>query len=434
MNHWSMLLTWAVSIGLCTTILGQELDSNRSIQQLRKDAHKYLISEYLNGKDCTYSDKFKNELEKVVIYDNEQLLEEDSQLNLPEGTHRVFGFFDTVIVESSTPDLIEKLSFKLKEETYPLKLKTYTTEKGIYQIPPTPEPCATDDDLVIEFLANAPVEIQKISLRAKNRMPERYSDYDQRATKFPNKMSTFQNRHFSFFKETQSRTFDELLRSLNEHSEAFSSVVFPSQLTAGVDLVEFNSVLVDRRVAKIYETLQLVDPNEAAAISAAMVEREFAIYRNQWEGNTAIPARYKYAMDASLFLCSEFCAPELVIKSIDDWNSWHQGELQGRGYQFKSDGPQDFHFTANLYTHMIIKKNDLTLEQANRWIGETLSGIMPEKTPVLQRRMFLSSDWTPNRIETIKTVPVFQSFSAFPVNQAKRTALLEILKQELEIK
>lgn len=173
-------------------------------------------------------------------------------------------------------------------------------------------------------------------------------------------------RYEDFVLSTSSKSLDALNDSLNESSDAFSFIVFPASMSRSLPTPPryHTAFLSDLRLRKIYEGLQQMTSEVAAAEVTQLFDRYFDEYKQKWKpGVTIRPECDHYSVAAALFLCAEFADKEATLERIDSWNLWYEVN-KGREGQFDDRARILPLFLVNTYCRMLIK-DGMELESVN---------------------------------------------------------------------
>ncbi len=443
-----LAVTCAFTSSACSGFQDEIVEKSTKRSSFREESHDFLFSKFIEGKKHSFSKDGKS-LVEVVVFDELSLVKakETKNFELAKDVHRVIGMFDTIAIKGNDLANVGKCWLRPQYSSLGLSAKNSRNPNDVifFSIPPMPggferpasakqlpsgpsKPISTD--MFLRILVREECTIEQVALVSSWRIDAAYEDFQKKVTAFPDDMNSMQRRHHAFFLETQNRDLIDLSRSLSERSDSFSSVVYPSRLTSGMDLISIRSVLADRRVAKIYESLAALSSEEASECAENNLAMELVDYKDKWGGKGILPSRDKYAVEANLFLCSEFCPAETVIRYVEDWADWHQKKADAKSFQFRRLGGPEFHFVANVYANLVARKHSFNMAETNAWFDRTFKDVLPEGRPTLSGGWFTSSDWTPRRPELIKVVPIFQSFTKFPGDDARKQLILQRMKEE----
>jgi len=223
----------------------------------------------------------------------------------------------------------------------------------------------------------------------------------------------------------------ELRKSLGENSHLFNGIV--GARLGAMERININSVLADRRVSRMYQTLSSMDEELAAAMAATEFEREFQRFKAM--SNGFLPYFSIHALEANLFLCSEFCSRETFVEKLDGWNQWYEELAPTRTLQFGVSKP-DFLFVANLLAYRIAKEKTLSTEQLNEWIFENILPLADKAysqhrhQPDFPREMRFMLIEKPMQ-GIAKRVPTIESSLPFFKDSKRQARVLEKMRQEL---
>lgn len=413
----------------CKTGCPQESESTKD--SVRTKSHQFLFEKFVNSKKCTWSDD-KSALKEVVVFEGDLSFEDVVEIELMQNSNKIARFFDRVIIKGKDLTELESVGFvdkdcvrfmsvasKLKSEE--CTLNTALTSRAFIQ----------GKVANVECGCRSAASISQIVFHSTKGIPKEYGSFKAQRGRYSEKATDLQS---SFLEEVKKMSFAELSESLSGNSESVVRIVLMPRLGPGGDNFNIRGVLADRRVAKMHEHLSQLPREVASELSLASYESEFVSFQDFYEDANIAPTRILHAMEANLFLCSEFCSPDTVVEAVENWKDWYDKELiRKKGdLQFSVFAKPDPLLVANLYTNLIIKKNGFSTAQGNIWLHETFSDLVQHKSrvPQLNDRWFMASDWTPNQLEVIKAVPTYDSHT-FIRREESQELVLNILKAEL---
>lgn len=425
----------AASMQLSFYVPSFAASNEKSNRELRKDAFEFLFAEFIHDKECDWE---VDRLREVRIFDHKTSrakFEENIQtIDLPEQTERVARFFDRIILRGKRLDGVSLAKFKLGKKLFVLQaVVAEGREDSIsFRVPPLPLGRKSAE---LTLLTNKEAIIDEIVLHSQRPFTiDAFDEYAERMSKFEARQNDRALAvHKALLEEIAELGVEALAESLREQTEEFARIIVPSQLTAGIDIISINGMLADRRVSKIYEELSRMDADKASELAATIYEDELRRFKEDWENSGILPARKRYAAEALLFISAEFCSTGTFLSHVDDWQSWHDSAKADKGFQFQKQGAPDFLLIANLYANKYVKQNDMSVEEANVWLAETLGPQLTERSvmPKLEQRWLPSSDWTTQRIDLIADVPTFQTFGSMR-GPKKQGRVLDALRSSID--
>ena len=135
-----------------------------------------------------------------------------------------------------------------------------------------------------------------------------------------------------------------------------------------------------------------------------------------------------------MFLCSEFCSPDVALNKIDQWGNWFDEQVAaGRGAQFQYTSGMGPMYSMNLQMNIIKRQRNLSIDEMNAFLALKLGPVMADggnRPPKLQLEMMPVSDWTPKHTDVLTVIPVLSRSLAL-TNPVREKAVLEILREEL---
>ena len=286
-----------------------------------------------------------------------------------------------------------------------------------------------DQTIGFRFSSKGKLTVKKISFYSINGV---HSDFEEQLKTWSLFPRGKEDLNLAFYQKTMEYdNIEELVLSLNENSKLLGRVVVPSRMSS-VEHISIWGILADRRVAKLYEMLAELEPDQASEIAERNFDLELARYDATAVGTDIMPLMSRHALEAQIFLCSEFCKTGKVIELMDSWETWHAERKDARSFQFKAGAGPEFLFTANIYTNLISKHNNWSIEQTNQWLGEQFSAAIPadEPLPSISENWLYASDWTPNKKDVIQFVPTFNATNPW-FGRKRQEKALQILRNEL---
>jgi len=428
------LLTLSTICLLALSELSAEDNWDKENSEARMSAHGYLFDQFLKDKKCIFSSD-KKSLTEVIVFKKTTNVTKTIELSLPEKTEVVIGMFDQLVIRGKNLNQLG-VTFSSLPEGQNLREIVGTDETtSVFRLAKLPkfrinERAAEPKSLLLQISCNADFEIEEIAIRRSGRgLSSDFQLYQESLCDFFNDRFGYNQ---NFFKSTASRSFDELSRSLSESSEGFDRIVNPSSFGASTQDFPLRGVLADRRVSKLYEGLGRMDSEAAEKTAADMFDSEFERYQQVWIASSIAADCQIYGPQAHLFLCSEFCSPDVAIGKFDKWQRWFEKNV-GKGLQFNHSAKLDALYSMNLQINLIRRNNDWTIGELNAFLAEKLGpslsngGNLP---PTVGWGVLRTSDWTPRQAEILTLVPVFAHTSALG-NPARHEFIFETLRNEL---
>ena len=410
-------------------VLACSIAKAEDLAKVRKEAHKYLFEDFIKEKRCVFSED-KRALREVVIFDEEKTISGDLSIDLPEGTEKVMGVFSHIILRGENLDKEIILTHQPYGALTNLKQDFRSPNEVKFLIHSFPPLNGDKKAVTLRFKIEGEAQIKEIALATSFNLT---STYDAKQTVFVGELSIAARRQLVFRLATMARSFEELAVSLDESSEAFGTTVLAASIPSSPEpFIDVMSILVDRRVAKIYEGLANMESHQAEKIASDNFDRQFSGYMPLWEGGTAkipvsVPSNFRYAVNAHLFLCSEFCPPETVLEKIDQWSTWH--ETTG---SIPTVGPSPL-YIANLYVKILKNQRGMTLDETNAWLQQNFSSISTTKFPPLESELLLVSDWSDDNPTAISIVPVFKTWTGTGLlDHVSSKVVLDLLRKQVD--
>ena len=421
------------NVVLCVYLCADSKNNEKSNLELRKDAFEFLFSEYIPDRECVWN---LDQLCEVEIFDRRESrieLENEKQfIALPAETERVARFFDDIVIRGLRLDEIQAAKLKLGKKCFELHVVRVEKDgqEAYLRVPALPL-SINQRSGQLALVINKRVTVERVVLRTDTPFGiDAFEAYQLRRTELAKQRGeqafvAYQN----LLMKIDQLGVEKLAESLREKSEEFARSIVPAQLTAGVDIISINGFLVDRRVSKMYEVLSRMDAGDAAELAATNFRNELKRFKEDWKGAGILPARKRYAVEALLFLSSEFCSTEQFLEQLDEWHDWYHREKNDRGFQFQRQGRPDFLLVANLYCNIFVRQNEMSIEEANRWLANTVGPELSRGSnpPKLEQRWLPSSDSIPGGVDLIADVPTFQSFGAVR-GREKQNRVLAVLR------
>lgn len=199
---------------------------------------------------------------------------------------------------------------------------------------------------------------------------------------------------------------DELVARISESDgENFnlvtSSAMQPSFI--GHPWVPLRAILVDRRVAKLYQLLAEMPHDRATTTVSDVYRQKLDDFKRDWEemiekeGNLPEPRRHGLA--ATLFLCLEFCREREFEQHLHSWISWYQANHHRSPNFLRRAGPDEL-MVLNLYAITLAKRGD-SMADIDLRVGQMCDALGVGRLPELQLHKFVK--W--NATEADRTVP-----------------------------
>ncbi len=128
-------------------------------------------------------------------------------------------------------------------------------------------------------------------------------------------------------------SIEKLSEALNKPTPGdfivFDAGFHTGDMIAGPSL--FNQIFADRRVARLYEILDKMQPADASRVASSLFESKLDIHIKDWQRGiqnwrkdeirpVPIPNNY-HALSCSLFLCSHFCEASEVLLMTEKWSN-----------------------------------------------------------------------------------------------------------------
>lgn len=422
-------VTYCASLGMGP---GGNENSN---QKLRKDAFAFLFSKFIPEMDCVWH---LDRLSEVVIFDRPESTVElmnEQQVSLPLMTEKVARFFDHIVVRGRRLDQVRFAKLRLGNKFFPLQVVQKSADglEVCFRVPALPLSNKPSSKR-LALLIDKEVSVERVVLRTESPFDiNAFEEFgEQRTLHAKQRGERAFDAYQNLVKKINELSVEKLAESLRDNTEEFAGAIVLSQLTAGVDIISINGFFVDRRVAKIYEELSRMDAEEAADVATNIFRNELQRFKEDWEGVGILPARKRYAVQALLFLSSEFCSTDQFLQQVDEWQGWYQSQKDGKGFQFKYQGRPDFLLVANLYANIFVRQHELSIDEANQWLVATLGPELSVRSriPKLEQRWLPSSDSIPGHVDLIADVPTFQSFGSMR-GQEKQKRVLAALRAEI---
>lgn len=397
-------------------------------QQDRKSAHQFLFDEFVTDRKAVFS-KDQKFLKELVVYKNTngQLVESGEEFLLPDGAQRIAGMFDNVILRGENLNGIVGVVLE-PYSAHRMRLTHERKQQLTTKMRPFPVPRKNLPQIRLRIECRTPVMIDEIAFASAKGIGREFDLVRKDIAVNPTRSNAFESADAKFRNETINRSFDDLASSMSENSEAYVRLIVTAGITSNIDSFDFGSVLVDRRVAKLYEELARMDKDVAARRASNSFDAEFSKYKRSWEGTNVLASNHRYGVDALLFLCSEFCPPEEFSNKVERWSDWFD-KTTGKGAQFEFSGGADFLMVSNLYANIIVKQRQLSIPEANALLANVIGPITKSRSLVLEGGALLSSDWTSDQIDVAALIPVSRVYPTRKKEVQKQ--ILNALRQEL---
>ena len=427
-------LIYIASAVLSATVVQDDIEKlfwDRGNSILRRSAHDFLFEHFSKGKVSVYS-KDKDLLSELVIYDKSTPIDKEKQIDLAEGTHRVAGIFDLLILRGEKLGRIKGGGFSKQQQGRGMRLLKKSDQELIFQMIKLPLPKKEMPELKLNIFCSDNIVVDIVALASSHGVNSDFDEHQKAQVDVKKNKDGKLPINERFRQSTMNRSYDELASGLSEKSYAFNSIIYPSRMTA-LDVVAINGVLVDRRVSRLYEELSRLSEAEAEEMSCASFEKEFASFKTNWKDTTLLPERMKYAVEANLFLCAEFSSTKTAMEKIDQWNSWHSSQVADRGFAFKHSAKLDPIYSMNLQAMMIMRKRNFSVDQLNSWLAIKLGPILADggnPPVVLKQKVLPTSDWTVRQSDILTYVPVIDNSGAL-VNPKKQVPVFDVFRKEL---
>ncbi len=453
----NLLYLLAIIVTSVCNIQGQQTDAvlalNSSHMEIRIKCHDLLFNQLKEKFPETFVRDEENPdiVRELVGFEGKKVVskKKEEEIRLSDDFSGVARLFDQVLVEGEHLDEMSGAHFLCGDKVFRYKRYGKTKKGLVFRMVPIPiartkpgfsggfgskKLIAVENKVVMQkigfrFATKSHLIINKISFQSVNGIRADFEEQLKVWNSFPRGKADL---NLAFYQKTMEYdNVEDLVLSLNENSKLLGRVVVPARMSS-VEHINIWGVLADRRVAKLYELLSELDPKQAAEIAERNFELEMARYDATAAETDIIPLMSRHALEAQLFLGSEFCSEKKVIEMLDSWKSWHAERFDKRSFQFKAGAGPDFLFTANIYANLIAKRNNWSIEETNSWLGNTFAKVIPagEPLPSISEHWLYASDWTPNKKDAIQLVPTFDATNPFFGRKRQETAL-QILRSEL---
>ena len=409
--------------------LGQEGQNAKTNH--RQHAHKVLFDQFVSQEKCKWTDG-DSVLKEVVVFEGSSSIDGVEVLKLPEKSNLVAGLFDRVVVRGENLTELESVGFVVREEVLNMHLGSKLKEdECVLRMAVVSREFRETKESELQCASKSKLKITEVAFQSVSGIDKDYVTFrKRRRAKIPRGKGA--DLEFAAMAEIEGKNLEELAVALGENSEAFLRLVLMARMSAGVDDITILSVLADRKVSRMHELLSELPPKKAAELSLANFEREFTSFKKFYENAEMAPVNIPYALEANMFLCSEFCPSKEVVEAVDSWAEWHSGLVKTKGSQFRIMAAPDPLLVSNLYMNMLMRERKMTMPQANIWLRESFSEVVPYPSmiPQLKSRWLMASNWNPQQMDAIKAVPVFESYDFLNVEN-RRALVIGILKAEL---
>lgn len=404
-------------------------ESERINESGRIQSHRFLFDAFIDSKKCKWSED-RSVLKEIVVFEGELSFEDVAEVELLGKSNKIAQLFDRVVIRGKDCTELQSAGFVDGDCVRPMRpAAKLEDEQCSLRTALTSRAFINGKVAKIECTCKSTVTISEIAFHSTRGIAKDAETFKS-SPSFPSKGFDLES---AFLQKVKEMSFAELSDSLSENSESIVRLALVPRLGSGSDNFNIRGILADRRVAKMHEQLSLLPPEAAAALSLASYETEFVSFKEFYNDKNMAPVRILHALEANLFLCSEFCTPSTFVESVESWEEWHaEASIKKNNLQFAISAKPDPLLLANLYTNLIVKKRGLSTTQANIWLHENLSEFVPRKleTPQLSDRWLMASDSTPNSMEVIRAVPTFDSYS-FIRSKESQLLILNALKAEL---
>ena len=360
------------------------------IVERRRNAHTFLFEKFIRDKKCTYSED-KKVLKEVLLLDKKTDVDQSAVFQLPEGTHQIAGFFSHIFLtgENLSQDVSLTYEFKGKRLNPQIQLSQdfRLDDKIGFRLRDMFHWNELEGDTVVELKVDKKAVVEKVILVSKYQMT---AEFDPDSFVEVGQMDVMDRRRFVFMFNTQRRSFEELALNLDENTEAFGTIVLMAAMSTGPEpLVQMRSILADRRVAKIYEGLSNMPPEDAAKKAESYFDLAFAKLKPARGASAFFPANITHGIYAHLFLCNEFCSPKVSLEKISQWRSY----ASETGGNFAPMCRISSLYLTNLYANLMSDLKGYSIEETDAWVKETMNPITSE-FPGFQLAPLQIHDWS----------------------------------------
>ncbi len=185
-------------------------------------------------------------------------------------------------------------------------------------------------------------------------------------------------------------SFDDLVARISESDGEYFNLVSASALQpspVGLPWVPLRAILVDRRVAKLYQLLSEMPRDRAAPLISSVFQEKLVEFKRDWEqveqGNSIerrLGEPRRHGLAATLFLCQEFCEEQEFEQHLRSWNDWYQSNRHTSREFARRAGPDEL-MVINMYA-IALAKRGVSLSDINLHVQtmceETGLGLLPE--------------------------------------------------------
>ena len=380
--------------------------ADSKIVERRRSAHTFLFEKFIRDKKCTYSEDRKV-LKEVLLLDKKTDVEQSAVFQLPEGTHQIAGFFSHIFLTGDNLSQDLSLMYEFKGRQIELHQDFRLNDKIGFRLKDMHGWNELEGDSVVELKVNKKVVIEKVILVSKYKMT---AEFDPDSFVEIGQMDAKDRRNFVFMYNTQRRSFEELALRLMENTEAVGAIVLMASVSAGLEPpVEMRSVLADRRVAKIFEGLSSLPPEDAATKAESYFDLAFEQLEPLRGSDSFFAANITHGINAHLFLCNEFCNPEVSLEKISKWRSY----AFETGTHFAPMGKNSSLYLINLYANLMSGLKGYSVKESEAWVREAMNPIAG-KFPGFDLKPLQVHDWSKEadgKDGFLAVVPVIETWS-----------------------
>lgn len=407
----------------------------------RATAHEVLMDfRKKHSEKITMTPGDEDKVLEVIVSDSTAVTENNGKVDLIEEVSDFVKLFDYLVIRGTDLDKIKGAQLVFGGRSWELRAVRGTDKAVLIRVLSKSKEAEKESEVSVVLNSKGKFFVEHVALRSA-------AGIDSDVAKMKDHWKFFdvgQDLQRSFYDETLDQNYRSLSDSLNQNSEIFNAFLLPARMRA-MEQVNIAGILKDRRVSKMHEILSSLDPDVASELAAQGFGDGFADFVKVFSKSDTGPFFSRHAVEAKLFLCSEFCKPQELIQSIDAWNQWYEEEALGRSVQFASAKP-DFLLLSNLQANSIAKARGFSNKEMNAWMAEhvlPVSGneglvlnannprVPKEMTFHLGEKPMMAFDSTPNQQDVSKWIPTIESSLPFFKDTKKQSRVLEVLRAEM---
>ena len=173
-----VFLIYIASAVLSATVVQDDIEKlfwDRGNSILRRSAHDFLFEHFSKGKVSVYS-KDKDLLSELVIYDKSTPIDKEKQIDLAEGTHRVAGIFDLLILRGEKLGRIKGGGFSKQQQGRGMRLLKKSDQELIFQMIKLPLPKKEMPELKLNIFCSDNIVVDIVALASSHGVN---SDFDE---------------------------------------------------------------------------------------------------------------------------------------------------------------------------------------------------------------------------------------------------------------